>query len=93
MKNSILTLTVALSMCLASPLSSFSQQRRGRTPRTTKPINIPASQPQPTAPEAKPRESQKPLNNADIVRMVKSGFGESVIINAIQTNETQYSVI
>ncbi|MGB8509853.1 MAG: hypothetical protein WCD76_15840 [Pyrinomonadaceae bacterium] len=37
-------------------------------------------------------QDKKPLTNADITRMVKSGFAESVIINAIQSNETQFDV-
>jgi hypothetical protein len=38
------------------------------------------------------KQDKKPLTNADINRMVKAGFGESVIINAIQSNETQFDV-
>lgn len=38
------------------------------------------------------RQEKKQLTNADIIRMVKGGFGESVIISAIQTNETQFDV-
>jgi hypothetical protein len=43
-----------------------------------------------TKPET--QEGQKPLTNADIIRMVKAGFGESIILNTIQTNESQFDV-
>jgi hypothetical protein len=37
-------------------------------------------------------QDKKPLTNADITRMVKGGFAESVIINAIQSSDTQFDV-
>jgi hypothetical protein len=37
-------------------------------------------------------QDKKPLTNADVTRMVKSGFGEGVIINAIQASDTQFDV-
>ena len=38
------------------------------------------------------QEQKKSLTNANIIQMVKGGFGENVILNAIQTNETQFDV-
>ena len=39
------------------------------------------------------QEAQKNhLTNADVIRMVKGGFGDSIIINAIQTRETLFDV-
>ncbi|MDT7540587.1 MAG: hypothetical protein QOE33_491 [Acidobacteriota bacterium] len=44
----------------------------------------------PSAPNA--TQDRKPLTNADITRMVKGGFGESIIINAIGASDTQFDV-
>ncbi|HKW25299.1 MAG TPA: hypothetical protein VJN48_05910 [Terriglobales bacterium] len=38
------------------------------------------------------QQSQQPLTNADVVKMVKSGLPASVISNAIQANETDFDV-
>jgi hypothetical protein len=37
-------------------------------------------------------QDRKPLTNADVTRMVKGGFAESVIINAIASSDTQFDV-
>jgi hypothetical protein len=38
------------------------------------------------------QESTKPLSNADVVKMVKSGLPESVIVSAIQSSPAKYDV-
>jgi hypothetical protein len=42
------------------------------------------------APTAK--QDKKPLTNADIIRMVKSGLAESVVTSAIEANDSQFDV-
>jgi hypothetical protein len=42
------------------------------------------------APAAK--QNAKPLINADIIRMVKSGLAEGVVISAIEANDSQFDV-
>ena len=36
------------------------------------------------------QQNQKPLTNADVIKMVKGGVPESVIVSAIQTNKAKF---
>ena len=38
------------------------------------------------------RQQKQPLTNADIIRLVKSGLAEGVIISAIEANDTRFDV-
>ena len=38
------------------------------------------------------QRDKRPLTNADIVRMIKGGFSDSVIVSAIQASETRFDV-
>lgn len=38
------------------------------------------------------QQGQQPLTNSDVVKMVKSGLPASIIVNAIQANETNFDV-
>lgn len=72
-------------VCLVQCEILYAQKRS-----TSKPT---AAVPNPKqTPAVTKREEEKTLTNAGIIQMVKGGFGESVILNAIQTNETQFDV-
>lgn len=51
------------------------------------PLMPAASAQTPNAPQDK-----KPLTNADIIRMVKSGLAETVVLSAIEANDSQFDV-
>lgn len=74
---------------LASNVFVYAQKQKPVPPKRTV-----VNQPKPTPPETKPeiKEPDNQLTNANIIRMVKGGFAEGVILNAIQTNETQFDV-
>ncbi len=83
----------SVSICLYSSLclSVYSQQQK---PAPSKPVVVITESNQTTTrttPETK-EGRQQPITNADIIRMVKAGFGESIIINHIQTNESRFDV-
>jgi uncharacterized protein with PQ loop repeat len=89
-KNINILILLFLFVYLISCSSIYAQKQKRAS---SKP---PAASPQPkqSSPITKTetQDEQKPLTNANIIQMVKAGFGESVILNAIQTNETQFDV-
>lgn len=66
---------------------SINAQKSG--PSKTAP-NQPAKPPSKIAPNT--TSEDKPLTNADIIKMVKSGFNDTVILNAIQINKTEFDL-
>ena len=68
--------------------SNYAQQRK-RAPSQPTVVTQPKG-----APVAKneTQDVQKPLTHADIIRMVKAGFAENIVLNLIQTNESQFDV-
>lgn len=99
MKKNIWLIFLFVLTILATYLSAYGQKPK---PRSIKPTVV-VNQPKKTSPSPKSetqnvnekqetQDGQKPLTNADIVQMVKASFGESIVLNAIQTNETQFDV-
>lgn len=82
MKEIYYLLVLTLPIFLTPYTSVYAQKQK---PKPSKPAVV-------TQPKQQIKDGQKPLINADIIQMVKSGFAENVILNAIQTNETQFNV-
>lgn len=90
MKKIYVLFWLSLCFCL-TPYTSVYGQRQKRAPSKS---TVVVTQPRSTSVSTKPKtqEGQKLLTNGNIIQMVKGGFGESVILNAIQTNETQFDL-
>lgn len=68
---------------------SAQQPKKRPTPKPTVVVTQPKT---PVEKTTETQDGEKPLTNADIIRMAKAGFGENVILNAIQTNESRFDV-
>lgn len=79
-----------LFVCLISCISAYAQKQKSASSKPTAVSPQPKQAPQITKTET--HSGQKPLVNASIIQMVEAGFGENVILKAIQTNETQFDV-
>lgn len=88
MKKIYSLILLPLSICLIQFTSIYAQKRAPSKP------TVVVTQPKQTSAltKQKTQDEEKALTNANIIQMVKAGFGESVILNAIQTNETQFDV-
>lgn len=53
-------------------------------------VSLPTSSAFAQAPAA--RQDKKPLTNADIIRLVKSGLADSVVVSAIEANDTGFDI-
>jgi hypothetical protein len=95
--NTALATVLVLMFCLCLPPAAVSQQQR-RTQRAATRSDTTATQPQPPSipsasdQSANAKQLNATLTNAEIIGMVKAGFGETVVINAIRSNETQFDV-
>ena len=87
MKNKMGLFFLLLFVCSTLFTTVYGQKQK-RFP--SKPI-VAATQPKqlPTLTKSGTQGDGKLLTNANIIQMVKGGFGEVIILNAIQTNETQ----
>ena len=90
MKNKYVLFLLSLCLTLALAMSAYAQKRMTAP---SKPIVV-VTEPKPISVQSQPKTQgkQKFLTNADVIRMVKAGFGEGVIINAVQTNETLFDL-
>ncbi len=84
----LLCLSVSLSILSALPVSVFAQQQK--PPASSKPVVVITQAETPDSRQQ--QQQQKPVTNSDIIRLVKAGFGESVVINYIQTNQSRFDV-
>lgn len=92
MKTHFVRYSFLFFFCLILCLPVYAQ--RNRKPITkAKTIATPTKKDSVAQMNSNSQQGQnKHLSNADVIRMVKGGFGETVIINAIQTNETQFDL-
>lgn len=90
MKKIYVLFLLSLCGCLTSYMSVYAQKRKPAPSKPTAVLTRPKQTPVLTTP--KTQSGQKSLTNADVIRMVRGGFGESIVINAIQTNETQFDL-
>jgi hypothetical protein len=87
-----------LLVCFPFYMSVEAQQKKGGkalpTKRGTKspPSKIPSKSNTTPMTNTASQNKENLLTNADIIRMVKGGFTENIILNAIQTNKTQFNV-
>lgn len=81
---------LSLFISLASNIFVYAQKLKPAQSKSKVSATQTKSAPTPIKPETS--ETQKHLTNTNIIQMVKGGFAESVILNAIQTNETQFDV-
>jgi len=90
MKKIYVLFLFSLCVCITPCISVYAQKQK---PAPSKPIVV-ITQPKQTLPLTKPETpgGSKSLTNANIIQLVKGAFGESIILNAIQTNETQFDV-
>jgi hypothetical protein len=92
MKTHFVMYSFLFFFCSISCLPADAQQRR--KPVTKDKVSTVQSQRSSSVQtdSASQQEQKKPLINASIIQMVKGGFGENIILNAIETNETQFDV-
>lgn len=90
-KKLFVTSSISLFALTILCACAFAQQPKKR-PSSKPTVEVTPTKSNPDSPKSETQDRQKPITNSDIIRMVKADFGDSIIVNHIKSNETQFDV-